>query len=60
MASKISTELRNDGKHPKEIIINPFYSPSTTDDTDESYPYAQYKVSILASQLVETTIKYDR
>jgi sulfonate dioxygenase len=32
-------------QQPKdEQLINPFYSPSTADDGDEQYQYAQYKV----------------
>ena len=27
-------------------IFNPFYSPSTGDDGDVAYTYAQYKVSV--------------
>jgi hypothetical protein len=32
-------------QQPKDgQLINPFYSPSTADDGDEQYQYAQYKV----------------
>ena len=29
---------------PVATVINPFYSPSTADDGNEQYKYAQYKV----------------
>lgn len=50
MASKgkTPTELKNDGKHLKESVFNPFYSPSIGDDGDESYLYARYKPSFPA------------
>lgn len=30
----------------KNSVFNPFYSPSIGDDGDQSYQYAQYKVSL--------------
>lgn len=29
----------------EDTVFNPFYSPSISDDGDESYRFAQYKVS---------------
>jgi hypothetical protein len=33
-------------------LINPFYSPSFTDDGNEEYKYAQYKVRAILGTLI--------
>jgi hypothetical protein len=38
---------RNNGQ-----LINPFYSPSFTDDGNEQYEYAQYKVRAILGALI--------
>ena len=43
-------------EHQSGQLVNPFYSPSTTDDGNEQYKYAQYKVfEILGIRLYSLT-----
>lgn len=41
------TNLKEESK-----VFNPFYSPSIGDDGDETYKYAQFKVSTVSFSLV--------
>jgi sulfonate dioxygenase len=58
MAPVATTERDNVTEAPLKPVFNPFYSPPSVDDGNESYKYANLKVRLQLSNLYRLSLLY--